>query len=719
MATTEQRASIIELYSAYFNRAADADGIAFWENSFGVYLEKSMSSLSDAAKEQFALTKVSEDIATTDEYTVLYPVSLENFDFITAIYNTLLERVPDNKGRNFWVNHLNQGTMSRDEAIVRMIEGAKANTTAQGIIDAALIANKSTVSVYFVDTLQSNNVEIAKTAFDLVTSDLASIDAAKTTLNTALLENYANIGGNDEDSSLIQQGTLDNKISGSNQDDILTGGEGSDRIHGGNGNDTVIFTGTRWDYNFAIEDFSLKVTGLDSTDFLYNVENLQFGDSAPITVQQILKDTVFNVINDAQLNSELLNEYSPILNLYQDDRIPISINAFLDHSILFDTNEINNPIAFGKAFGKKGDTVIEEDVFFNDKYTIEYSLGLNLDSNFNSIDSLFTYLKTGVGTGNSYYLDFIGGNEDEHEDTWSIGSAAEILTEGEKGEWKKTFDIKTIENSDAYNPTVYGRAVNTIDGGKILQYYFYYLENDWRKEKGAGGVSIGGLHESDWEFMQIKLGADLLPQEFMASTHLYEASYRNPFDDSVITTGNHINAFSVRGGHGTYFTAGEEFFSSYRGVDARVAGELGLYAESSSLGSPSGFNATDSYKLVELTNDSEEYKWLTELGTDKDGNNVPLIKSWGRAYSTLLGISNPPSSPAFNGDDRWDSSDNWLGSDLILSATENLAFGSNYPDKSHKVLVDSDIYEIVNNITGEVGLVGLPDNQMKMNFLNL
>jgi len=288
--------------------------------------------------------------------------------------------------------------------------------------------------------------------------------------------------------------------------------------------------------------------------------------------------------------------------------------------------------------------------------------------------------------------------------------------------------MPTIENS--YGSTVYGRTIDTDDGGKILQYHFFYLENDWRRGKGAGaedgvvedgiGTAINGLHESDWEFMQIKLGADLLPQEFMASTHLYEASYRNPFDTDLTAEGNHINAFVTHGGHGTYFTEGEESFSSYNGIDARIGGELGLYSKDS-FSSLTGFSETKAYNLVEITNDSPEYKWLS-ASADKDGNEIPLIEFWGKPYNATTGISNPPGSPVFNGDGRWDDPDNWLGADLEGALSVGPLF---YPVDEHKVLVDNGvenhkkpgIYEIINATTGEVKLAGLESGQMEMGFL--
>ncbi|MDQ7090645.1 MAG: DUF4214 domain-containing protein [Methylococcales bacterium] len=193
---------IVELYSAYFNRAADAGGVEFWEKSFETYRLSAADSLSDALKDQFALTAVSNDISTAAEYQALYPSALSSNDFITAIYTNLLGRAPDVSGRDFWVNQLDQGGMTKDEAIIRMIEGAKANTEPQGLKDAALIANKTEVSMYFVDPLQSNDVTLAKTALATLTADESTVVVAKAALDSAL--GMIHLSANN---SLPQQGT--------------------------------------------------------------------------------------------------------------------------------------------------------------------------------------------------------------------------------------------------------------------------------------------------------------------------------------------------------------------------------------------------------------------------------------------------------------------------------------------------------------------------------
>jgi hypothetical protein len=175
MPTTAQSDSVLELYSAYFNRAADAGGFTFWKNSFDTYFNES------AGNSAVALQKIAVDMSTSAEYKANYPATQSSTEFVKAIYVNLLDRADPNadaEGVAFWVGHIDAGTLTKEQAINNIIEGAKANTTAQGKLDAALIVNKNAVSKYFAETLKSDNVELAKNAFSKVTAEVASVKIA-------------------------------------------------------------------------------------------------------------------------------------------------------------------------------------------------------------------------------------------------------------------------------------------------------------------------------------------------------------------------------------------------------------------------------------------------------------------------------------------------------------------------------------------------------------
>jgi uncharacterized protein YkwD len=183
--TIAQEDRILELYSAYFNRAADAQGFGFWKKSFNSYYGTAQAA-TDTEKEELALQRITSDMSGSDEYKALYPDSLSSVDFIDTIYTNLLDRPSDLDGLNFWSGHIDKGSMSKEQAILNMIAGAKGNNSTQGLIDKILISNKTDISKYFAQTLGSDNIELAETAFSTVTDNVETIEATKIILNSAL-----------------------------------------------------------------------------------------------------------------------------------------------------------------------------------------------------------------------------------------------------------------------------------------------------------------------------------------------------------------------------------------------------------------------------------------------------------------------------------------------------------------------------------------------------
>jgi len=235
--TTAQADKVLELYSAYFNRAADADGFTFWQNSFQSYSDNAPVSITtDVDKEAYSLQKIISDMANSTEYNELYPLTQSTTIFVDAIYDNLLNRPSDAEGLAFWSGHIDAETMTKEEAILNMIAGAKANTTDQGIADAALITNKNAVSKYFAETLKSNDLLLANSAFSGVTSDAETVTTAKATLDTAV-----NVG----ETTVLT--TRVNLLTGTSDDDTFVGTSGGtnstinlgDSLDGGAGTDTL------------------------------------------------------------------------------------------------------------------------------------------------------------------------------------------------------------------------------------------------------------------------------------------------------------------------------------------------------------------------------------------------------------------------------------------------------------------------------------------------
>jgi Ca2+-binding RTX toxin-like protein len=483
------------------------------------------------------------------------------------------------------------------------------------------------------------------------------IDTASNTTNLL-------VGGKGNDVIKAMYGN--DYLAGGAGNDTLDGGVGNDRIHGGAGADTADYAAVNGaDAAVSIENWSVKVVTPTDVDYLYSVENLHFEGGTSSTKSAL-----------SLTDSQLLKMYAPSLALHKDDYIPTKIEAFLDHAVLFEEHGvIDKPIAYGKNVGSAGSSIWEDDGIFG--FNDEEVIGFNL----NDPKVISGLLKS----GESYYVDFINREIADHKD---------------QGEYLRTnndndvisFNMQDVQ--DQYGSAVYGRVVNSSEG-KILQYHFFYLENDWRQD-----VGIAGLHEADWEFMQIKLGEDFLPISFEASTHIGYAQVRGAFDSDVNHIGNHVVTYGTSGGHGTYFTKGETYFTEYNGTDKRFDDKWLLPEDISGASSYKDGWGKDisldgkermAYDLVEIKDDDFVDKWLD------------MNVAWGKDY-TAFPISNPPVSPPKNSDGRWSDAEDWLSNNIDASTGLNN-------------LVDSSSYDKEALKSDDIKLAGLEDGQMDAGFL--
>ncbi|OSQ53153.1 DUF4214 domain-containing protein [Marivita geojedonensis] len=162
---------VVEVYIAYFNRAPDAIGLGFWGTAFAKGL-----SMEDMAR-------LFSDQAETRE---AYPEGTSNLAFATTVYNNVLGRTPDDTGLSFWVDALESGSVSRDQFILKVLEGAKAelNMSAgyefmmQQLADRAYLENKVDIGAYFAVHKGMSDVENAAEVMALYDGSQSSINSA-------------------------------------------------------------------------------------------------------------------------------------------------------------------------------------------------------------------------------------------------------------------------------------------------------------------------------------------------------------------------------------------------------------------------------------------------------------------------------------------------------------------------------------------------------------
>ncbi len=152
---------LAELYTTFFNRAPDAGGLTYWTNAI--------------TTGQLTLAQIAENWTTQQpEGQAAFPATLTDAQFVEKVYGNILGRTSDADGAQYWLDQLGNGTLSRDSFALTLINGAKANTSAQGVLDNTLITNKATVGVAYADK-GLNDTTLGAKVLSSVSTDAASV----------------------------------------------------------------------------------------------------------------------------------------------------------------------------------------------------------------------------------------------------------------------------------------------------------------------------------------------------------------------------------------------------------------------------------------------------------------------------------------------------------------------------------------------------------------
>lgn len=263
MAAADYNSVVQQLYVAYFGRPADPVGLANFTaqlNAMGA--ATTITGLEAAYSTNSALKTLVDSFGTSAESTALYTGS--TVAFVNAIYQNVLGRDADLEGLLFWSNAIDTGVLTSAKAAMSIMAGAQTNTSAQGVIDAATVANKTTVATNFTAALDtasevigySGNTAAASartmlgtvtsttdtTAFQTtVTSTISSIVTATTAEATAGTTLTLTTGADDFSTSATSAASKT-----TSNDDTISGSLGrlgaNDIIDGGAGNDTLTIT---------------------------------------------------------------------------------------------------------------------------------------------------------------------------------------------------------------------------------------------------------------------------------------------------------------------------------------------------------------------------------------------------------------------------------------------------------------------------------------------
>ncbi|OFA02572.1 DUF4214 domain-containing protein [Duganella sp. HH101] len=181
MAATDYNKVVQQLYISYFGRPADPGALT---NFSAQLLAADPGAGTDAALTTTAALSAFSQANPTSAVGKLVgsfaskpeagqPPSgdhLSIMKFVNDVYNNVLHRNAD-EGGNFWINAIESGALSRENAALAITEGALSNTSPQGLKDAALVANVNAIATDFTASLDT----IAKViAFS---GDVAAADA--------------------------------------------------------------------------------------------------------------------------------------------------------------------------------------------------------------------------------------------------------------------------------------------------------------------------------------------------------------------------------------------------------------------------------------------------------------------------------------------------------------------------------------------------------------
>ncbi|MDY0202067.1 MAG: DUF4214 domain-containing protein [Tenuifilaceae bacterium] len=279
MTASKTQQQIIELYIATFNRAPDADGLAYW--------------VSTIESSGWSLRQVSDSMFESAEVALNYPETLSNAEFLNQVYLNVLGRAGDGAGIDYWLAQMATG-IQRSQMIITIINGAKA--ASGDPIDRQFLQNKKEAGIYFSVELGLNDLALAQASMDGITSDLATVQPSKDRqdLAVAIAEAKLDIILGDETNNILKGNALDNFIYGDAGDDtilamqgnntIVAGdgidtiqtGSGNDIIKGGNGDDTIyagdgddIIYGNSGNDSLHGEGGNDTIYGGDGDDYIY------------------------------------------------------------------------------------------------------------------------------------------------------------------------------------------------------------------------------------------------------------------------------------------------------------------------------------------------------------------------------------------------------------------------------------------------------------------
>ncbi|MBJ7309793.1 S8 family serine peptidase [Rugamonas sp. CCM 8940] len=135
-----------QVYLGYFGRPADPNGLYWFADGLkNAGAPTTIVELERAYATNATVRGLVENFSNSPESNALY--GGDNTAFVTAIYRNLFNRLPDPGGLAFWVNAINNGSLTRGKAALSIMSGGMPNA------DGVTVTKKSEVAVNFTKSL--------------------------------------------------------------------------------------------------------------------------------------------------------------------------------------------------------------------------------------------------------------------------------------------------------------------------------------------------------------------------------------------------------------------------------------------------------------------------------------------------------------------------------------------------------------------------------------
>lgn len=353
LTTLSAREVLSAVYIGYYNRAADAAGMQFWEQVI--------------ANTSLDLEAIATDFAGQSETQAVHPffsdpATSTPSTFITSLYQNLFNRDADEAGLEFWSEQLQSaidgtGTFSVGEIIVKIIEGAV--DVDGGTQDRTTILNKIEVAQDWTDAAEANNgafdaaaMANAKEVIADVTSDPATVVDAKAATDaffeatpptnpgdTFFLESKTDViegtENDDQFNAYLQQnpnaGGISNSLSSA---DRLDGGAGNDRLYAELTKEFLGASGA----NSQATDIQPRLTNIEEIDIEAR-DDTQDGANADDTIIVDAKHITDHVeIGSYYSDGDLKIENLTTLTAAGTTRNTSEITVTMDHTDNFNTD---------------------------------------------------------------------------------------------------------------------------------------------------------------------------------------------------------------------------------------------------------------------------------------------------------------------------------------------------------------------------------------------